>query len=80
LISGKTILWNDFIAAGITQLKDICYEVKTGFLPDNAIVEMVTNVNCFDVHILKSTNLLFMFTLMSITIFSVLVYILVCIV
>jgi hypothetical protein len=27
------------------QLKDICYEVKTGFLPDNAIVEMVTNVN-----------------------------------
>jgi hypothetical protein len=23
----------------------ICYEVKTGFLPDNAIVEMVTNVN-----------------------------------
>jgi hypothetical protein len=45
LISGKTILWNDFITAGITQLKDICYEVKTGFLPDNAIVEMVTNVN-----------------------------------
>jgi hydroxymethylpyrimidine/phosphomethylpyrimidine kinase len=44
LISGKTILWNDFITAGITQLKDICYEVKTGFLPDNAIVEMVTNV------------------------------------
>jgi hypothetical protein len=36
---------NDFIAAGITQLKDTCYEVKTGFLPDNAIVEMVTNVN-----------------------------------
>jgi hypothetical protein len=33
------------ITAGITQLKDICYEVKTGFLPDNAIVEMVTNVN-----------------------------------
>jgi hypothetical protein len=29
LISGKTILWNDFITAGITQLKDICYEVKT---------------------------------------------------
>ena len=45
LISGKTILWNDFITAGITQLKDICYEVKTGFLPDNAIVEMVTNVD-----------------------------------
>jgi hypothetical protein len=43
--SSKTILWNDFITAGITQLKDICYEVKTGFLPDNAIVEMVTNVN-----------------------------------
>jgi hypothetical protein len=42
LISGKTILWNDFITAGITQLKDICYEVKTGFLPDNAIVEMVS--------------------------------------
>ena len=45
LISGKTILWNDFITAGITQLKDICYEVKAGFLPDNAIVEMVTNVD-----------------------------------
>ncbi|CAG2235175.1 unnamed protein product [Mytilus edulis] len=45
LICGKTILWNDFIEAGIIQLKDICYEVKPGFLPLNAIVEIVANGN-----------------------------------
>jgi hypothetical protein len=26
----------------------LCYEVKTGFLPDNAIVEMVTNVKAIN--------------------------------
>ncbi|CAC5416070.1 unnamed protein product [Mytilus coruscus] len=45
LICGKTILWNDFIEAGIIQLKDICYEVKPGFLPQNAIVEIVAKGN-----------------------------------
>jgi hypothetical protein len=33
---GKIIIWHDFIKAGIVQLKDICYEVKTGFLPNKA--------------------------------------------
>jgi hypothetical protein len=43
LISGKTILWNDFITAGITQLKDICYEVKTAtFL--YTLLEYNTNI------------------------------------
>ncbi|CAC5397686.1 unnamed protein product [Mytilus coruscus] len=45
LICGKTILWNDFIEAGIIQLKDICYEVKPGFLPQNTIVEIVAKGN-----------------------------------
>jgi hypothetical protein len=40
---GKIIIWHDFIKAGIVQLKDICYEVKTGFLPNKAIVEMIYN-------------------------------------
>ncbi|CAC5361468.1 unnamed protein product [Mytilus coruscus] len=31
--------------AGIIQLKDICYEVKPGFLPQNAIVEIVAKGN-----------------------------------
>jgi hypothetical protein len=31
---GKIIIWHDFIKAGIVQLKDICYEVKAGFLPN----------------------------------------------
>ena len=41
LLKGKTILWNDFINAGIVCLKDICYEVKTGFLPDIAIIDII---------------------------------------
>ncbi|CAC5361464.1 unnamed protein product [Mytilus coruscus] len=40
----KTIIWYDFIRAGIVTIKDICYEVKTGFLPKNAIVDMINNV------------------------------------
>ena len=42
---GKIIIWHDFIKAGIVQLKDICYEVKTGFLPNKAIVEMICNID-----------------------------------
>ncbi|CAG2228375.1 unnamed protein product [Mytilus edulis] len=44
VLKDKSILWYDFINAGIITLKDICYEVKTGFLPDCAIVEMIQNV------------------------------------
>lgn len=40
----KTLLFHDFILAGLISLKDICYEVKTGFLPDIAIAEMVQDV------------------------------------
>ena len=42
---GKIIIWHDFIKAGIVQLKDICYEVKTGFLPNKAIVEMICDID-----------------------------------
>ncbi|CAG2191734.1 unnamed protein product [Mytilus edulis] len=44
VLKDKPILWYDFINAGIITLKDICYEVKTGFLPDCAIVEIIQNV------------------------------------
>ncbi|CAC5416381.1 unnamed protein product [Mytilus coruscus] len=44
VLKDKPILWYDFINAGIVSLKDICYEVKTGFLPDCAIVEIIQNV------------------------------------
>jgi hypothetical protein len=42
---GNIIIWHDFIKAGIAQLKEICYEVKTGFLPNKAIVEMICNID-----------------------------------
>ncbi|CAC5411993.1 unnamed protein product [Mytilus coruscus] len=41
VLNNRTIVWHDFIGAGIVCLKDICFEVKTGFLPDLAIVEMI---------------------------------------
>ncbi|CAG2199723.1 unnamed protein product [Mytilus edulis] len=44
LFDGKTVIWYDFINAGIVQVKDICYEVIEGFLPEMAIVEMIQNV------------------------------------
>lgn len=44
VMQGKTISWYDFIHAGIISIKDISYEVRTGFLPDCAIVEMIQNV------------------------------------
>lgn len=44
VLKGKTILWYDFIHAGIISIKDISYEVTTGFLPDRAIVEMIQSV------------------------------------
>ncbi len=44
----KKNVWHDFVNAGIIQLKDICYEVTEGFLPENAIIEMFQDVhkNC----------------------------------
>ncbi|CAC5391798.1 unnamed protein product [Mytilus coruscus] len=41
VLNNRTIVWHDFIGAGIVCLKDICFEVKTGFLPNHAIVEMI---------------------------------------
>ena len=39
--NNKSLLFHEFITAGITQIKHICYEVIPGFLPENAIVEIV---------------------------------------
>lgn len=50
-LNGKTILWSNFIQAGIIQLKDIAYEVVPGFLPFNAIKEMIVEFSG------KSTNI-----------------------
>ena len=44
-INDKPILWKHFINSGIVCLKDIAYEVKTGFLPVSAIVEIIKNCN-----------------------------------
>ncbi|CAG2188037.1 unnamed protein product [Mytilus edulis] len=44
LFDGKTVIWYDFINAGIVQVKDICYEVIEVFLLEMAIVEMIQNV------------------------------------
>lgn len=37
--------YNDFIKSGITQLKDICYEVIPGFLRQSSIVEIIQGTN-----------------------------------
>jgi hypothetical protein len=41
-------------------LKDICYEVKTGFLPNKAIVEMICNIDsdCDSNNIVKRIDVL----------------------
>ena len=44
-INDKCICWKHFIRSGIVCLKDITYEVKTGFLPVSAIVEMIQEHN-----------------------------------
>ena len=38
----KSLLFYDFIDAGITQVKHICYEVIPGFLSKNSIIEILT--------------------------------------
>ena len=45
VINEKSLLWQDFIKAGIIQLKDLCYEVKPGFLPVSAVIEILKSVN-----------------------------------
>ncbi|VDI42306.1 Hypothetical predicted protein [Mytilus galloprovincialis] len=44
-VNGKCILWKQFLLAGITKLKHVAYEVVPGFLPFNAIYEMIENVD-----------------------------------
>lgn len=41
-IEGKPLIFKDWIAAGITRIKDICYEVIPGYLPVLAIHDMLT--------------------------------------
>lgn len=38
----KPLIFTDWVAAGITRIKDICYEVIPGFLPMSAIHDMLT--------------------------------------
>ena len=39
--NGKMLLFNNFINAGILQIRDICYEFIPGFLTSGAIVEII---------------------------------------
>lgn len=52
-LQGKTLLWSNFIDAGIVQLKHITYEVIPGFLPFNAVKEIIEDVVDVDVEKLK---------------------------
>ena len=40
---GKPLIFADWIAAGITRMRDICYEVVLGYLPVSAIHEILTD-------------------------------------
>ena len=40
---GKPLIFADWIAAGITRMRDICYEVVPGYLPMSAIHEILTD-------------------------------------
>ena len=39
--NSKSLLFHEFIDAGITQIKHICYEVVPGFLSKNSITEII---------------------------------------
>ena len=41
----KPLIYTDWITAGLTQIKDICYEAVPGLLPVAAIHEMLTDRN-----------------------------------
>ncbi len=41
--NGKMLLFEDFIQAGLIQIKDICYEFIPGFFTCNAITEIIQN-------------------------------------
>ena len=41
----KPLFFKEWIAAGLTQIKDICYEVVPGYLPAQAIHEILTDQN-----------------------------------
>ena len=38
----KPLIFTDWVAAGITRIRDICYEVIPGFLPMSAIHDILT--------------------------------------
>ena len=41
----KPLIFTDWIAAGITRIRDICYEVIPGYLPVSAIHDMLIDKN-----------------------------------
>ncbi|CAC5415419.1 unnamed protein product [Mytilus coruscus] len=43
-VQDKISLWQYFIVAGISQIKDLCFEVIPGFLSLNAVKEMFSNM------------------------------------
>lgn len=51
-INDQVLFWKIFIDAGIVCIKDIAYEVTTGFLPVQCIVEMIQDVE-HDVNIIS---------------------------
>ena len=38
----KPLIFTDWVAAGITRIRDICYEVIPGFLPMSTIHDILT--------------------------------------
>lgn len=57
-IDNKSLYWKHFIDSGIVSLKDIAYEVRTGFLPVQAIIDIISNVyDEFDVNVVKKQYL-----------------------
>lgn len=49
-IRNKLLLWKHFVNAGICCIKDIAFEVKTGFLPSNYVIDMIQAVDS-DMHV-----------------------------
>ena len=54
VINNKMLKWDHFIRSGITNIKDITYEVIPGFLPVSCIVEMIQEDNSdIDIKVIK---------------------------
>ena len=52
-VHDKPLFYADWVAAGISRVKDICYEAVPGYLPTRAIHEILTGDN--DTHTLSRT-------------------------